>query len=204
MNVIENKGSEETDFELSGSSSGEELEVQDPYATQPVDINQASPDLQDPDETIQAPPDRRDTVSPVIMQREAGGNSMPQDMSGNEIVRVQFDALAKSNRRPPSFLKFKSHEVGREMKDPKGKTIRECINKIERLIIATHGSQAEKVAAVTKVVAIAVELADAEQKAKATERRKELARERKKLKAEQARLALEHKSEDQQALMNKH
>lgn len=192
------------DFELDSSSSSGEDELPDPHETQ----------APDPDETqpvgIQQSPYRPATVSPVIVHPEADDIKLPQGMGANEIETVQFDALAKSKRRrkPPTFLKFKSQEVSREMKDPRGKTIRQCIDKIEKLIIATHGSQAEKVAAVTKVVAIAVELADADQKAKAAQRRRERALERRKLtaalKAKQAKLALEHKSEDQQYVMNKH
>ena len=192
MNAAQSFKAIDLGIDLDSSSSGDELGLQDPYATQAVGI--------------QASPDRSATVSPDIMQPLAGGNSM----KAFQTRKVRFEASADSEgrRKPPTFLKYKSQEVSREMKDPSGKTIRDCIDKIEKIIIATHGSQAEKVAAVTKVVAIAVELADAEQKQKAAQRRKELARKRKELKAElkaeQARLALKNMSEDQQALLNKH
>ena len=193
MDVIKNKDSEETgiqlDFELD-SSSGDET---DPDQTQALDI-QASPD--------ETPP-----VSPV-MQREADGIKLPQNMPETRDVRFKASADSEGRRKPPTFLKFKSQEVSREMKGPRGKTIRQCIDKIEKLIIATHGSQAEKVAAVTKVVAIAVELADADQKAKAAQRRRERVLERRKLtaalKAQQAEAARIEMQEAQVAVMNKH
>lgn len=195
MDVIKNKDSEETgiklDFKLDSGSSGDET---DPDQTQALDI-QASPD--------ETPP-----VSPV-MQREAGGNSMPQDMSANEIVTVQFDALAKSKlrRKPPSCGKLSSQELNSLLRKEKPKDIKECINMIEEAIHAKAGTM-EALVTVTRVAAIAIGYADVDRRKKESERRKEHARKRKELKealkAQQAEAARIEMQEAQVAVMSKH
>lgn len=197
MNVIKKKDSEETgiqlDFELD-SSSGEELEIQDPYATQAVGI--------------QASPDRSATVSPVIMQREAGGNSMPHNMKAFQRRKVRFEASADSEvRRGRKCGKLSSQELNSLLRTERPEDIKGCMKMIEEVINA-KASTMEALVTVTRVAAIAIGYADADRRKKATERRKELARKRKELKAElkaqQAEAARIEMQEAQVAVMNKH
>ena len=175
-----------------------------------IDLDSGSSgDETDPDQTqaldIQASPDETPPVSPV-MQREADGIKLPQNMP--ETRDVRFKASADSEgRRGRKCGKLSSHELNRLLRTERPKDIKACMKMMEEAINAKAGPM-EALVTVTRVAAIAIGYADADRRKKATERRKELALKRKEdkaaLKAQQIEAARIEMQEAQVAVMNRH
>lgn len=189
MNAAQSFKAIDLGIDLDSGSSGDET---DPDQTQALDI-QASPD--------ETPP-----VSPV-MQREADGIKLPQNMPETRDVRFKASADSEGRRGSKKCGKLSSHELNRLLRTERPKDIKACMKMIEEAINAKAGPM-EALVTVTRVAAIAIGYADADRRKKATERRKELALKRKELKealkAQQAEAARIEMQEAQVAMMNKH